>query len=96
MEVLLGALRQHFPLAGPLCANARSNRPCASGAGHQRHGRGASGRLAEGRDIGGVATDSSDSVLYPAQRRHLVDETVVAGRVMRRFESERRQRSGAR
>jgi hypothetical protein len=63
--------------AAPLWATARRNRPAAAGVPMRSPPR-APGRLTEDRDVGGVASEGGDVVVYPLERGDLVEQSGVA------------------
>jgi len=78
---------------------ALADGPCEQAArerrGHQRTHRDRTGRFAGDRHLCRIPTEAGDIGAYPAQRRHLIEQAIVACSMLRRFVGQRRQREEA-
>ena len=78
----------HAP--APLCAIALWNKPRAAGSAEQRADAVRARRLAEDRDVVGIAAEPGDAVAHPLERGDLVEDARVARARERRRRTRRR------
>ena len=76
---------------GAAFADRAGEQPARQRRGHQRAHRDRTGRLAGDRHLRRITAESGDVGAHPAQRGDLVEQAIIARRVLRRLGGERRR-----